>query len=82
MEQLVATETVRWIATICGIVAAITVSLRLKPHVTGWGFVIFTGSSVAWVIAGYADDTPSLMVQNVVLTAINLIGVYRWLIVK
>lgn len=75
-------ETVRWCATLTGIIAAVMVSLNLGARITGWGFVIFTASSIAWIYAGYLDDTPSLVTQNIVLTIINIVGVYRWLIRK
>lgn len=82
MEKLETVEIVRWLATGTGIVAAIIVSLKLSNIMTGWGFVIFTASSVAWIFAGYADSLPSLVVQNAVLTVINMAGVYRWMILK
>ena len=71
-------ETLRWFAAFSGIGAAITVSLNFGPRATGWGFLVFTASSLTWVAAGYIEDLGSLMVQNAVLTAINLIGVYRY----
>lgn len=73
-------EAVRWLATGTGICAAIVVSLNLGTRITGWGFVVFTVSSTAWVAAGLLGGLPSLVVQNAVLTVINVIGIYRWLI--
>jgi hypothetical protein len=32
------------------------------------------------MVAGFLENLPSLVTQNVVLTAINLLGIYRWLI--
>ncbi|MBK8907608.1 MAG: hypothetical protein IPM60_06810 [Rhodospirillales bacterium] len=75
-------EVVRWLATLTGISAAIIVAANFGRKLTGIGFIVFTVSSIAWIIAGYFEDLPSLMVQNVVLTAINLLGIYRWLILK
>ncbi len=31
---------------------------------------------------GLSDDEAPLMYQNIVLTVINFIGIYRWLILK
>ncbi|HAD24774.1 MAG TPA: hypothetical protein DDW95_04590 [Alphaproteobacteria bacterium] len=68
----------RWIAALTGISAAIMVSLHLSQKFTAWGFVIFTLSSITWTVAGWMEDEPSLMTQNIVLTIINLVGIYRW----
>ncbi|MEE2567016.1 hypothetical protein [Hyphobacterium marinum] len=73
-------ETVRWAAAISGIVAALMIAGRFGGRITGWGFALFTLSSIAWITAGWLDDTWSLMVQNLVLFGINLLGVWRWLI--
>jgi hypothetical protein len=75
-------EELRWLATITGISAAVMVSINLGRLVTGWGFVIFTISSVSWMAVGYAIDGNALLTQNAVLTVINLIGIYRWLIAR
>ena len=73
-------ELIRWFATINGVVAAIAVAGNFGRRVTGIGFIIFSLSSIAWILAGYLEDLPSLITQNIVLTAINLLGIYRWLI--
>lgn len=77
---MVTEELVRWFATVNGVIAAIAVAGNFGRLVTGIGFVIFTLSSVAWILAGYLEDMSSLMTQNIVLTVINLIGIYRYLI--
>ncbi|MCQ8184295.1 hypothetical protein [Parvularcula maris] len=71
-----------WCATGTGIAAAIIVSLNLGARMTGWGFVIFTVSSVCWIAAALMQEEMALTVQNGVLFVINLIGVYRYLINK
>ena len=73
-------EVLRWVASITGIVAAILVAMRLTNRATGIGFIIFTICSVSWVTVGAFDDEWKLAAQNMVLTLINLVGVYRWLI--
>jgi hypothetical protein len=69
-----------WVATGTGVLAAIIVSLNLGPKKTGWGFVIFTVSSVAWIVAAMMQDELALTVQNAVLFVINVIGIYRYLL--
>lgn len=73
---------IRWGAAAAAMVAAIIVAARLSPRTTGTGFIIFTASSVLWILAGLLSYTPSLVVQNVILTAVNLFGVYRWFVVR
>lgn len=70
----------QWGASISGTIAAIMVASRLTDRFTGFGFAVFTVSSILWVTSGLWDETYSLALQNAVLTAVNLFGVYRWLI--
>lgn len=73
-------DIVSWIASISAIVGAVAISLDLGRRVTGWGFVVMTVSSVAWIAAGMLDEQAALTTQNFVLCAVNVFGVYRWLI--
>lgn len=68
-----------WIAPIMTVLAAMLTAANLGPRITGGGFVVFSLGSVAWIVFGVASDQPNLIWQNVVLTAINLFGVWRWL---
>ncbi|WP_373009403.1 hypothetical protein [Hyphomonas sp.] len=65
-----------------GIVAAVLVSANLSRKITGYAFIVFTVSSVAWVAFGLLKNEPPLILQNIALTGVNLFGIYRWLIVK
>ncbi|MEN0652189.1 MULTISPECIES: hypothetical protein [Hyphobacterium] len=69
-----------WYAMASGIAAAIMISIDAGRRITGWGFVVFTTSSLSWIIVGVGEGEPPLSLQNVVLTGINLLGIYRWLI--
>ncbi len=55
------------------------VASNLGARITGLGFVIFTIGSIAWALLGLATGQPSLLWQNVVLTGLNLFGIWRWL---
>jgi len=68
-----------WIATIATIVAASLTASNLGTRVTGYGFVIFTIGSIAWLALGAATDQPALIWTNVALTLLNLFGIWRWL---
>jgi len=72
-------ETLRWTASISGMIAAAMIAAHLGARVTGWAFVLFCGSSVVWIAASLLDGNDPLAVQNVVLLGINLFGVYRYL---
>jgi len=66
-----------------GAVAALIVSLDLGRRPTGWAFVIFVTSSFALIGWGFLNEaSEGIGTQNIVLLAINLIGVYRYLIRK
>lgn len=73
-------DVVKWFASISGMVAAFAVSLNLGRRVTGWGFVLFVASSIAWFTGAWLTEDWALGTQNGVLFAINLLGVYRYLI--
>jgi len=73
-------DAIKWFASGSGIIAALIVASDLGRRPTGWGFVIFLFSSLAWIAAGLVDDEPALSTQNVVLFAINVFGVYRYLV--
>ncbi len=81
MAELITTG-LKWFASGSGIVAATMVSLDLGRRLTGWGFVVFIASSLAWVAGAVLTKDFALGTQNVVLFAINLLGVYRYLILK
>ena len=75
-------EILEWYATISGIVAALMIAADVNRKVTGWGFVLFCTMNFAWIGFGMIDKTGGLTTQNVVLLAINLLGIYRYLIRK
>ena len=68
-----------WVATVATILAALMTASSLGARVTGIGFAIFTVGSVAWFTLGMVTDQPALIYTNIVMTGINLFGVWRWL---
>jgi hypothetical protein len=80
MDTLI--DVLKWSASISGMIAAFMVSLDLGRRVTGWGFVLFIASSICWMSGAALTDDWALATQNIVLFAINLFGVYRYLIRK
>jgi hypothetical protein len=72
-------EMISWIATGATIIAASLAAANLGSRVTGYGFVLFTGGALCWIIVGLQSHQPALMWTNVVLTVLDAFGVWRWL---
>jgi hypothetical protein len=76
-------DVLQWYGAAAGALAAFIVSLDLGRKQTGWAFVIFVTSSLALVAWGFLNDEgEGIGAQNVILFAINVLGVYRYLIRK
>lgn len=72
-------ELAGWVAPIATMIAAMMTAANLGARVTGWGFVIFTAGSLCWSWVGMSAGQTNLLVTNLLLTFVNLIGVWRWL---
>ena len=68
-----------WVAPIATTIAALMTASNLGSRVTGYGFAVFTVGSLAWLTLGIATGQANLLWQNVILTALNLFGIWRWL---
>lgn len=73
------TDIVSWVATIATILAASLTASNLGARITGYGFIVFTIGSIAWLTLGQLTGQPALVYTNIVMTALNLFGVWRWL---
>jgi len=73
-------EILEWYATISGVIAALMLASDLGRKVTGFGFVLFCTMNIAWIGFAQMDDTGGLMWQNIILFAVNLLGVYQYLL--
>jgi hypothetical protein len=69
----------RTVAAVTTVVAAALVASNLNARVTVAGFSIFIVASIAWMVDGYLESKSSLIIQNAILLAINVLGVWRWL---
>ena len=72
-------ETISWLATIATIVAATITASNLGARITGYGFVVFTAGALCWITVGAMTHQPALMWTNVVLTVLDIFGIWRWL---
>src|SRR3982750_699194 len=72
-------DTISWVATIATIIAASITAANLGSRITGYGFCVFLVGSLAWLATGVMTGQPALSWTNVVLTVLNIFGVWRWL---
>jgi len=72
-------DTISWIATVATVIAASMTAANLGSRITGYGFCVFLSGSLCWLTVGLITDQPALMWTNVVLTILNIFGIWRWL---
>jgi membrane protein implicated in regulation of membrane protease activity len=72
-------DTISWVATIATILAATMTASNLGSRVTGYGFAVFTVGALCWIAVGALTHQPALLWTNVVLTVLDIFGVWRWL---
>jgi hypothetical protein len=70
-------KTLKYIGEIGGIIGALMVATN-TPF-SGYGFLFFTASSVAWTIAAWRMKEWSLLRMSLAFTAINVLGIIRWI---
>ncbi|WP_340587360.1 PRC-barrel domain-containing protein [Erythrobacter alti] len=68
-----------YLAPAATMIAALMTASNLGSRVTGWGFVVFTIGSITWSFIGMTTGQTGLLVTNVLLTFVNIFGVWRWL---
>jgi hypothetical protein len=73
------TDTISWIATIATIIAASMTAANLGSRITGYGFVVFTFGALSWIAVAMLTHQPALLWTNVVLTVLDIFGIWRWL---
>lgn len=72
-------DIIPWIATVATIIAASMTAANLGARITGAGFCVFLVGSLAWIAAGLMTGQPALLWTNIVLTILNIFGIWRWL---
>jgi hypothetical protein len=68
----------RWTAALTGIAGGLMLAVKIPW--SGWGFVLFAASSLAWIASGLIMRVRSLVAVNAVLLLTNLLGIYRYLL--
>ena len=73
-------EILEWYAMVSGVIAALMLAGDFGRRVTGFGFILFCTMNVAWIAFAQIDETGGLMWQNIILFAVNLLGVWQYLL--
>ena len=68
-----------WAATIATIGGALLTASNLGARITGTGFIVFLAGSLCWLGVGALTGQQALLWTNIVLTFLNLFGIWRWL---
>ena len=72
-------DTISWIATVATVIAASMTAANLGSRITGYGFCVFLLGSLCWMANGLMTGQAALTWTNVVLTVLNIFGIWRWL---
>lgn len=72
-------QILNWVATVATIGGALLTASNLGARVTGTGFIVFLFGSLSWIGVSLMSGQPALLWTNIVLTFLNLFGIWRWL---
>ena len=72
-------DTISWVATVATIIGALMTASNLGSRVTGYGFAVFLVGALCWIGVGVLNHQPALLWTNVVLTLLDIFGIWRWL---
>ncbi|UUZ68050.1 hypothetical protein LP416_27685 [Polaromonas sp. P2-4] len=78
LTHLTALQVLEWSATMLTIYGAWLLANKGKHE--SWGFVLFLGANALWICFAWLKAHNGLMVQQLVLTAISLQGIWKGLI--
>jgi hypothetical protein len=73
------TDWLSWVATFATIGGAVLTASNLGARITGTGFIVFLFGSLSWLGVALASDQKALLWTNIVLTFLNIFGIWRWL---
>lgn len=71
-------SSIKWTGTIAGIIGAVFLALNIQE--SGWGFIFFLVSSVAWTWVGIRTKDHALTALQGVFVGIDMLGIVRWLL--
>jgi nicotinamide riboside transporter PnuC len=67
----------KWLGTILQLTGSTMVALHLPW--SGWGFPVMLAGSIVWAAIALAHKEWALATLNLVFSAINIVGIWRWL---
>ena len=67
-----------WAGAIGGAAGALLLACNNRH--SGYGFVLFLASNLAWIIYGLMTHTYGIVLMQIVCTGTSLLGVWRWLV--
>lgn len=72
-------KTLEIVALFGAIIGSLVLALNLP--ISGWAYIPFLMSSIAnmWILRG-TNAPKVVMQQNIYFTAVNIIGIFRWLV--
>ena len=79
MQRRKLSKMIEWSGSLTGISAAVLLALNIP--ISAWAYVFYLLSSILLLIWGLREQAHGVAFQNFVFIAINLLGIYRWLIV-
>ena len=69
----------KWLGAVTGMIGAVFIAMNLPG--SGYGFIFFSVSAICWIIVGWHLREMSLVWLNVTFLAIDVLGIYRWILV-
>lgn len=78
MKKLLSFNTLKWVASILGLLGAIMIALNVEE--SKYAFIFFILSSIIWTYAGIKVKDWALASLNVGFFIVNIIGIYRWIV--
>ncbi len=73
-------DILKWAATAFTLLGAGMTAADLGRRPTGWGFAALGAGSACWLAAAQLEQETQIGLTNLVLLALNLFGVWRWLV--
>lgn len=73
-------EIFKWAATAFTLLGAGMTASDMGRRFTGWGFAALATGSACWLASAQLEQESQLGLTNLVLLALNLFGVWRWLL--
>ena len=68
----------KWSGMFYNVVGAIILAVNLP--FSKWAFILYLLGSLTWCAVAYLMKEKALLLQNLIYTILNVIGICRWLI--